>query len=410
MSILKHLRSYGRRGLNALVRTPDRLRASRVAKRTSRQTSNRKTIVFVTKGVQVRVCKLARALKLLGYEVVLLHAGGDFGDLDSYVVSLFDDVVTYISPEDAVIKAAAQRPVAYHVMCNWDYSVAKTFVRMRPGVVVVDTKDVLRGFVRPHVLRSYPFQEQAERFCLQNADGICCSDLRTQYLKQHLGYRLPPRLFWPDYCWPVGFTKRHLTKMEGRHVAYVGSLEADPRSPVAVVYDLARLLAETGINFHIYPSYTSHVRTLRQEIGQVVPSDLLKYVHVHDTVRFQDLTRELSAFHAGILVSNKSVNYGEKGDTYYPIMGEYFLASKLFDYHEAGLPCVTQQMRVARHMFPRDGAFREVRTLQEVADVVSQMDVCQIEVHPKRRLDHHAHRLAEFYLRLYRQRAASTRR
>jgi hypothetical protein len=213
-----------------------------------------------------------------------------------------------------------------------------------------------------------------------------------------------------NYCWPVGFTKRHLTKMEGRHVAYVGSLEADPRLSVAVVYDLGRLLAQTGINFHIYPSYTSHVRTLRQEIGQVVPSDLMKYVHIHDTVRFQDLTRELSAFHAGILVSNKSVNYGEKGDTYYPIMGEYFLASKLFDYHEAGLPCVTQQMRIARHMFPRDGAFREVRTLQEVADVVSQMGVCQIEVHPKRRLDHHAHRMAEFYLRLYRQRAASTRR
>ena len=73
------------------------------------------------------------------------------------------------------------------------------FVRLRPGVVVVDTKDVVNGFVRRYVLARYPLQERDERWCLENADGICCSDLRTQYLQRHLDFRRAfLRLLWPD--------------------------------------------------------------------------------------------------------------------------------------------------------------------------------------------------------------------
>lgn len=395
---------YGRRWLNAVVRTPQRVHASAVAKRVSKQNPNLALIVIVTHLVNVRACKLTYGLKLCNYKVVLLHSDPGFCRFDSAVLSLFDEAIMYNSPEDAVIKAASYRPMAYHILCTWNYNVARTFVQMRPGVVVVDTKDVLGGFVRPQALRRCPFQEKAERFCFENADGICCSDLRTQYLKRYLGYRLPARLFWPDYCWPVGFTKRQTKKTNGRHVAYAGSIQPNPSSPVAYLYDLARLLAQSGINFHIYPSYPSVTPELRHEMRNLVSSDLMKYVHIHDTLSYLDLSSELSAFHVGILISNIHLNFGNGDDTYYPFMKKYLIESKLFDYHEAGLLCLTEKnMRLPRHIFPENGAVREVQSLEEIVEIVSNMEIREIEVEPKLRLDYHARRLSEFYLRLYRQ-------
>lgn len=397
---------YCRGWLNAVVRMPQWVYASAVAKGVSKQKPNLDLIVIVTHGVTVRACKLAYGLKLCNWKVVLLHSDPGFCHYDSRILSFFDEVIMYSSSEDAVMKAASYRPIAYHVFCNWDYNVAKAFIQMRPGVIVVDTKDVLGGFVRfvpPKYLKRYHLQVKVERFCFENADGICCSDLRTQYLKQHLEYRLSPRLFWPDYCWPVGFTKRQTKKTNGRHVAYAGSIELDPFSPVAFSYNLARLLAQAGINFHIYPPHPSQAPKLMHEMRHFVSSDLMKYVHIHDTLSFFDLCNELSTFHVGIIISNINVNYGNDHDTYYPFMGEYFLASKLFDYHEAGLLCLMQKMRLPRHMFPKNRAVQEVQSLQEIVEIVSNMEIREFEVEPKLRLDYHAHRLSEFYLRLYRQ-------
>ena len=391
---------YGKRWLNAVIRAPQWVRAARVARCVSKQKPNLDVIVIVTNSVHVRACKIAYGLRLCNYKVVLLHSDPAFCRFDSAILSLFDEAFMYNSPEDAVIKATLYRPIAYHILCNWDYSVARMFVQMHPGVVVVDTKDVMGGFVRPQVLRRYHLQEKAERFCFENADGICCSDLRTQYLKRYLGYRLPARLFWPDYCWPIGFTKRQTKKTNGRHVAYVGSIEIDPSSPVAYQYDLARLLAQAGIHFHIYPSSPSIALVLKHEMRNFVSSGLMKYIHIHDTLSFLDLSGDLSTFHAGILLY---VNSGNDYDTYYQFMGEYFLASKLFDYHDAGLLCLTQNMRLAKSIFPKNGAVREVQSLEEIVEIVSNMEIREIEIEPKLRLDYHARRLSEFYLRLYRQ-------
>ncbi len=140
-------------------------------------------------------------------------------------------------------------------------------------------------------------------------------------------------------------------------------------------------------------------------MAKYVSSDLMQYVHVHNTIPLLSLITELSTLHAGILISNRHVTTATNGDTYFPFMGDYFLASKLFDYHEAGLLCLMQPMRVMRRVFPRNGAFREVESLEDIVEIVSNMEVRDIEVSPKHRLDYHAHRLHEFYLRLYRERA-----
>lgn len=384
---------------------PQHMHAAAQAREMSKQEPNLDTVVIVTgRASHSRCHKLAYALKLCNYKVILLHSDQGVSHFDEKIKSLFDGILTYNSPEDALNKVIHYRPIVYHILCNWNYDIAKFFIQVKPGVVVVDTFDVLGGFIRPQILRRYFLQERNERFCFENADGICCRDLRTQYLKQKLGYRLSPRLFWPDYCWPDGFTKSRSKRRGEKHVAYVGNIEVNPSSPVAYQYDLARLLAQAGINFHIYPAVPSHAPELRNEMRNLVSSDLMKYVHIHDTLSFLDLCGELSTFHAGILISTKNVNYGNDHGAYFEFTSDYFLSAKIFDYHEAGLLCLTQKMRLASHMFPKNGAVREVQSLEEIVETVSNMENRKIEVEPRLRLDYHAHRLSEFYLRLYNQR------
>lgn len=384
-----------------LIRVPQTIRIIALSKYTSIKKPNQHVIVIVTNYVHIRAFKLAYGLKISNYKVVLLHSGAEYHNFDPSVSNLFDEVLRYNSADDALVKAIHYKPLAYHIICNWDYTVAKTFIKMRPGVVVVDTLDVLGGFVRPKILD--PVQEKAEQFCFENADGICCRDLRTQYLKQKMGYQLVPRLFWPDYCWPAGFTNTE-EKNSGKHVVYAGNLEINPASAVAYQYELARILTQASINFHIFPSHVSHKVELENEMRNFVSPDLMKYLHVHDTIPFLELSREISRFHAGILISTNDINYGDGHDTYRESMGDYFLAAKLFDYYEAGLLSLTQKMRLANHIFPKNGSVREVGSLNEIAEIVSNTEIRDTKVEPKLRLDFHAHRLPAFYLRLYKKR------
>ena len=392
---------YGKRLLRALLRAPQRLHAAALARDMSKQEPNLDTVVIVTgRASHSRCYKLAYGLKLCNYKVILLHSDQGFSHFDEKIKSLFDEILIYNSPEDALIKAIRYRPIAYHILCCWNYDVAEFFIQVKPGFVVVDTFDVIGGFVRPDILSNNPFIERVERFCLENSDGICCRDLRTQYLKQHLGYRLSARLFWPEYCWPTGFTARLSKRLADKHVAYVGGMELDPDSSVAFQYDLALLLSKAGIHFHIYPPLHSQIPELKCRMSNVVPSELMKYVHLHDPVSFIDLAKELRTYHVGVLIWN----FDNCHDTYHAFMDDYLLAAKLFDYHEAGLLCLTQKMRLAKHIFPKNGAVREVHSLEEIVEIVSNMEIREIEVEPKLRIDYHAHRLPEFYLRLYNQR------
>ena len=396
---------YGRRLLKAIVIPLKRLRNIILSKYLSKQVLNLDTVVIITnRSSHGRCYKLAYGLKLCNYKVILLHSDQSFSNFDGEIKVLFDEIQIFNSVEDVLFKAIKYRPIAYHIFCCWDYNLAKYFIKMNPGVVVVDTFDVLGGFVRPDILSNYPSQEKAERFCLEHSDGICCRDLRTQYLKRHLGYRLSTRLLWPEYCWPTGFTARLSNKHPDKHVVYVGGMELNQDSVGAFQYDLALLLSKAGIHFHIYPPLPCILPELKRRMSDVIPLELMKYVHIHDTVSFMDLVKELSTYHVGIIISTKHVGYGDEHNTYFKFTEDYFLAGKIFDYHEAGLLCLTQNMRMLKYVFPKNGFVREVQSLEEIVEIVSNMEIRKINVDPKLRIDFNAYRLSEFYLRLYNRR------
>lgn len=376
------------------VRLVRRARAIGAAAAASRHPRRESEVVFICERLHVRAVKMAFALKGIGWRVTLVHKEPLSFDVSDY----FAETRRFEGVWEALSIAAEYSPVAYHVFSLWNFEVASTLIRHKPGKIVFDYYDVLTGMVKSDLIALYAGQSALEQYCYRNADGLCCRDLRVQHLKRALGLRLPPRILFPEYCWPKGKFRRSEKLSGGVHVVYVGSIEPNPDSPVAYHYELASLLSRSRIHYHIYPSYEHIGAELRSRMKRFItnPADNA-YVHIHDTISPLGMRQELSKYHYGVLISGKNVEYGDDHDTYFPHQADYLLTSKVFDYLDAGLVTLTQDARMTRCLLQRCSAGIVVRSLQEIVQVAGGAPPPEVKMAPSLLIEANAGRLAAFY-------------
>jgi hypothetical protein len=382
----------------ALLLLPYRLlrraRAVSASAAASRRPRREREVVFICDRLHVRAVKMAFALKGIGWRVTLLHKEPLSFDVSDY----FAEIRRFDGVWDALSIAAEYSPAAYHVFSLWNFELASTLIRHKPGKIVFDYYDVLTGMVKSDLIALYAGQSELEQYCYRNADGLCCRDLRVQHIKRELGLRLPPRILFPEYCWPPEKFRRSEKLGGGVHVVYVGSIEPNPDSPVAYHYELAALLSRGRIHYHIYPSYEHVGEELRSRMKSFVtsPADNA-YVHIHDTISPLGMREELSKYHYGVLISGKKVEYGDDHDTYLPHQADYLLTSKVFDYLDAGLVTLTQDARMTRCLLERCNAGIVVRSLEEIVQVAGGPPPPEVKVAPSLVVEANADRLAAFY-------------
>ena len=375
-----------------------RMRAIRSARVATRLPRTPKQVVFVSDRLHLRATKLAYALKKIGLQVILLHRDALTCDASEY----FTEVHQYRNPWEALLLASRYTPVAYHIFSNWNFAVAATLMRYKPGKIVFDNYDLLTGMVKDEVLRRDLKQSELEQYCYVNADGLCCRDLRPQYLKRHLGYHLPRTILFPEYCWPEEKFQRMPKLTNGIHVVYAGNLDLNPESPVGYQYDLAVLLSQNGIHFHIYPSFLSHVAELKRIMSHYLAdhSGVQDFVHIHNTISPDRLTEELSRYHYGLLISTKQVDYGDDHNTSFEHVSDYFGAAKIFDYMEAGLFTFIQNARFLRFFLERHHNGKVVRNLHDIVTHCKSEPFTEPVIPESQRLLFNISRLTTFYLSL----------
>ena len=219
--------------------------------------------------------------------------------------------------------------------------------------------------VKESVAKVYAQQIALEKYCYHNADGLCCRDLRVQYVEG----KLPKKILFSEYCWPADKFKRQNKLTDGVHVVYVGSIELDPKSIESYQYPLAVLLSKRKIHLHIYPSHQHIVESMREHMKKfVAPEIICKYVHVHDTISPLAMISEISKYHYGLLISTKKVDFVDESETYYHHMGDFLLPSKLFDYMEAGVFTFSQNAKFIRFFLERYGIGDIVSSLIDIAE------------------------------------------
>ena len=311
-----------------------------------------RSVVFVTGRTTTRAAKLAYGLKKNGWNVILLHA--DPINLESY--NSFSATYQYQNEFDLMINALRHNPIVYHVFSNWNFQAAKLLISFRPGNIIFDNYDCLAGMLNPGVVSNEILAE--ERFCFENADGICCRSLETQYLKKTLEFNFKgKRLLIPDCCWNDSREQKNPIKKfgEGFHVALVYNIDGPDNSEKSNKYDLltlARSFINSKIHLHVFPSTPGTYRNPAcKPYAELADGE--NYFHFYDTLPYESLREKLRQCSAGLIDDKLFMYNSMKVNT--KQRGFYAVGNKLFDYLDEGLPIIINSSPSLERIAIRNG-------------------------------------------------------
>lgn len=315
-------------------------------------------LIFVVDRPTARDAKIAYGLKQNGWKVILLHK-----DLPTYDPSeYFTEIRQYRNPAEALQLAESYQPAIFHVFSMWLQNTATAFIQNKPGIIIYDDYDVLAGMVRTEFLnKEYPGQLEMERYCLENADGICCRSPQTQYVKHSMGYQIKGRrMLLLDGCWgrqPLPTPSSNIN--DDFHIAYCGNMNLcdDPYAPgKCELLEIANILVAEKIHFHIYPSKNA-MRNMPPEKGFSGYLDLAEksnFFHFHSSVQPEQLIAEFSRYDAGWFDSSP-YNYRYINEFYERHYTIYASTNKIFDYIDAGLPVIINATKFVERLLQKSG-------------------------------------------------------
>jgi hypothetical protein len=333
-------------------RTIRAAREARLRPRTARQA------VFIADTPRMREAKIARALKEIGWEVILLHRKPAPFDPAFY----FSRSERYGDAWSALEIASRYSPEAYHVFVALMYETASVFVRQRPGPVVVDSCDLLAGMKSPwYIERFHPGQRALERYCLENADGICSRDLQVQFLRKKFRYRRGgPTIFLPDLTLaapPEKAARRNDGEIHVVLMGIIGIERIQPYWPDAHYLKLIEAIVEGGVHFHLYANAPLRRGNFEATFAQYRALERRNpRFHFHTTVPLPQLLREMAGYDFGLHTAGSMLNYrptpysGHLRASY-----DAAVTNRQFDYIQAGLPIILHDGRVATWVLSRLG-------------------------------------------------------
>jgi hypothetical protein len=368
----------------------------------------KRQVVFICDSPASRQAKLAFGLKEIGWNVILLHKEQPSFDASLYFSARYQ----YSSPLQACLLACSFSPTAFHTFGSWACGTAKAVIEVKPGPLVFDAYDMISVSLQDRVARQFASGQADERFCLENADGVCTRHVFLSHAKRKLGFKPRKVVFFPEYCWdsPDLYGKPRPKKLsDGIHCAYVGSLSPEqfdtPEGRVSVTdRQFIRSLTDRKIHYHIHPYVgpTSPEQFRRDFAAYIEEADVNPYFHFYPMMTYEELHPILSQYHFGLVSAAQSVL--ENGDySYKPIMHRRGTLNKGFDYIDADLVMITYAWEVPARL--ARGACMIIERSQ-IAEKISHITPEMFErelrdaITPVRRrlaVWRHSARLARFY-------------
>jgi putative sugar O-methyltransferase len=304
--------------------------------------SNR-TVVFVTNLLRAREIKLALAARSQGWCVILIYTQTTPMDPADY----FDLSLCASDDAEAIRFAHAVRPHVCHVFSGAIDELVISLCRDKPSPVVVDLNDVFSDTLFNYCEdRFVPTRE-----CLALADGIVARDRQPAYNRRDCGAKLPRhKILFPEYCWGDTVAEKAVTETkrvgDQVHVVSVGTFCLETQGFFDTGYlRLARMLTDQGIHFHVYPHWAYQDRAdpmwnadYERDFADFIQlSTETPFMHMHKSVSFDQLKRELPAYDFG-LVSGGCPEFGQKLSILKSNYMEACYSGRIADYLDAGLP------------------------------------------------------------------------
>ena len=383
--------------------------AKRVIKKYAEHKKTNNLVVFVSDFPRVREAKLAYGLKLCGWNVVLLYKKFPIFDPSNY----FDESLSYKDPAEAIIKAAPFNPEVYHVFSGWNHDTQELFLSLRPGKIIIDIYDNLAGMLKEASLVNLKQQIEKERYCLENADGVCCRNLETQYAKKSLGYKMKGlKIFFPEYCWGNHSHFPKLSETDNTlHVVYGGSIWVEKIYGEDIENGflwLARLLAKHGIHFHLYPGQGEVGPDFNDKFSEYINlQETTTFFHLHMPVPPKQWIKEISQYDAGVYIF-RSLLVGVEPKQYTTTQAKLSYSNLVPDFVDADVHLLANDGLFVTHLCKRLGVCTTVTmecldnrkfwdsTFQKIKGNMHRF----VKARKEWSIEKNCHRLVEFYERI----------
>lgn len=281
-----------------------------------------------------RVSKIAAMLKEQGIDVVLIHQ-------ESYgpeSPELFREVHTYGSLSEALYLAKVFTGSLFHIFSCWHLYLAYELIRNKPGRIIFDNYDCLNGFITDEFLKqNYPGVQEVEKYCLENADGLCCRNMETQYLKRKFNYSFKfKRLFLPDGCSSRKIKRMDNARNDNNGFVFVGGMLPESMD----FFDnwhcqIALHLSKRKLHYHIYPSAAVSDEYRQRLFDFINQYSDAGYFHIHEPLPYSKMLDTISEYKYSLyfVKINKNVEM--------PARQLFGWGNKLYDYLEAGLKTIS---------------------------------------------------------------------
>ena len=310
---------------------------------TSEKKVKKGRILFVVNNLSPRVIKIAKALKKCGKEVIIFQ---DVGMKDSYWMKFNSSLqeenianIYYTCIEELIYGLIQNKGEVIHIFSNgWNPYTSYIVIKFRAylGKVVFENYDILNGF--------YANQDEdklrLERYCLENATGVCYREFSLEYLTEILGFQFHGKcLRFFDYCTDSKLVEKTNDKREELSLCYAGGVETGEDwhdCPHGGFIELAEMCEENKWHLHVYPSAWDekvYARFIKKDAES-------RYFHFHKTVDYDVLVNELSQCDYGIVPTRDDVWEKEISGSYTRYKYIYAGTNKFFDYLDAGLPII----------------------------------------------------------------------
>ena len=290
-------------------------------------------IVFVKLNPQIRIFKEALGIKKSGrFKLTLLAAHYD----NTLFKDVFDRIIPFKDGNELARMVKGMNPYLFHAHAEPN-TVPAIVIQNAQVPVIYDAYDY--AGLRKGVENLSPQESAAERFCLENANGIVIKyPEETLNYYRKLGYCISaPIIHYSDYCAEefMASVPDTIHKPEEWHIVYIGNifpLSSGNRFKRAHFHDMAKNMDRQCIHFHLYPNpyqYRSQDFQCYVKLSQNLP-----HMHWHEPMHPLSISKEISKYHWGFYLPTHSNLMRESK---FP----YDVGNKITTYMEAGLQIVT---------------------------------------------------------------------
>lgn len=168
------------------------------------ETGSSDKIMILAGHAQPRVMKIVGALKKKGFVVDILFFPTFINAMFSEQLQKLCDTYRYCSSvEEMMYHIIETKPKVIHLFAHRDGGVALMARRIiqAKGIlakIVYDEYDIINGMYSCKYIPKEAFED--ERYCLVNADGLCCRGYEQEYLRDELHFKLGKMIQFFDYC------------------------------------------------------------------------------------------------------------------------------------------------------------------------------------------------------------------